>query len=37
MGIPETILAAGIGGAATVMAAMFQLYTALRVKTNCIR
>ncbi len=34
MGIPETILAAGIGGAATVTAAMFQLYTALRVKTK---
>ena len=34
MGIPETILAAGIGGAATVMAAIFQLYTALRVKTK---
>jgi uncharacterized protein HemX len=34
MGIPETILAAGIGGAATVTAAIFQLYTALRVKTK---
>jgi hypothetical protein len=34
MGIPETILAAGIGGAATLTAAMFQLYTALRVKTK---
>lgn len=34
MGIPETILAASIGGAATVMAALFQLYTALRVKTK---
>jgi predicted lipoprotein len=32
MGISETILAAGIGGAATIMAALFQLYTALRVK-----
>ena len=34
MGISETILAAGIGGAATIMAAVFQLYTALRVKTK---
>jgi hypothetical protein len=34
MGISETILAAGIGGAATIMAALFQLYTALRVKTK---
>ena len=34
MGIPETILAAGIGGAATITAAVFQLYTALRVKTK---
>ncbi len=34
MGISETILAAGIGGAATIMAAMFQLYTALRVKSK---
>jgi hypothetical protein len=34
MGIPETILAAGIGGAATITAAIFQLYTALRVKTK---
>ena len=34
MGIPETIVAAGIGGAATVTAALFQLYTALRVKTK---
>ena len=32
MGISETILAAGIGGAATLTAAVFQLYTALRVK-----
>ena len=32
MGISETILAAGIGGAATITAAVFQLYTALRVK-----
>ena len=32
MGISETILAAGIGGAATIMAALFQLYTALRIK-----
>jgi len=32
MGISETILAAGIGGAATIMAAFFHLYTALRVK-----
>jgi cytochrome P450 len=32
MGISETILAAGIGGAATITAALFQLYTALRVK-----
>jgi len=32
MGISETILAAGIGGAATLTAALFQLYTALRVK-----
>lgn len=34
MGIPETIVAAGIGGAATVTAALFQLYTALRVRTK---
>ncbi len=34
MGISETILAAGIGGAATLTAAMFQLYTALRVKSK---
>ena len=34
MGVSETILAAGIGGAATIMAALFQLYTALRVKTK---
>jgi hypothetical protein len=34
MGISETILAAGIGGAATIMAACFHLYTALRVKTK---
>jgi hypothetical protein len=34
MGISETILAAGIGGAATITAAVFQLYTALRVKTK---
>lgn len=34
MGIPETIVAAGIGGAATVTAALFQLYTALRVKSG---
>lgn len=34
MGIPETVLAAGIGGAATITAALFQLYTALRVKTK---
>ena len=34
MGIPETILAAGIGGAATVTAALFQLYTTLKVKTK---
>ena len=34
MGISETILAAGIGGTATIMAAMFQLYTALRVKSK---
>lgn len=32
MGVPETIVAAGIGGAATVTAALFQLYTAVRVK-----
>ena len=32
MGISETILAAGIGGAATVVAGLFQLYSALRVK-----
>jgi hypothetical protein len=32
MGISETILAAGIGGAATITAALFQLYTVLRVK-----
>ena len=34
MGIPETIVAAGIAGAATVTAALFQLYTALRVKSG---
>jgi hypothetical protein len=34
MGIPETIVAAGIGGAATVTAALFQLYTAVRVKSG---
>jgi hypothetical protein len=32
MSISETILAAGIGGAATVVAGLFQLYSALRVK-----
>jgi len=34
MGIPETIVAAGIAGTATVTAALFQLYTALRVKSG---
>lgn len=34
MGVPETIVAAGIGGAATVTAALFQLYTAMRVKSG---
>ena len=34
MGVPETIVAAGIGGAATVTAALFQLYTAMRVKAG---
>ena len=34
MGISETILAAGIGGAATVTAALFQLYTGMRVKAK---
>jgi hypothetical protein len=34
MDISEPIVAAGIGGAATVTAALFQLYTALRVKTK---
>jgi hypothetical protein len=34
MDVSETIVAAGIGGAATVTAALFQLYTALRVKTK---
>jgi hypothetical protein len=34
MGISETVLAAGIGGAATITAAVFQLYTALRVKNK---
>lgn len=34
MGIPETIIAAGIGGAATVTAALFHLYSALRVTTK---
>jgi hypothetical protein len=34
MGIPETIVAAGIGGAATVTAALFQLYTAMRIKSG---
>ena len=34
MGISETVLAAGIGGAATIMAALFQLYISLRLKTK---
>lgn len=34
MGIPETVIAAGIGGAATVTAALFHLYTAMRVTTK---
>lgn len=34
MGISETVLAAGIGGAATITAALFQLYTALRIKNK---
>lgn len=34
MGISETILAAGIGGVATIMAGLVQLYSALRVKTK---
>jgi len=34
MDISEPIVAAGIGGAATVTAALFQLYTALRIKTK---
>jgi len=34
MGISETILAAGIGGAATVVAGLFQLYSVLRMKSK---
>ena len=34
MDVSETIVAAGIGGAATVTAALFQLYTAMRVKSG---
>ena len=34
MTISETILAAGIGGAATITAGLFQLYSVLRVKTK---
>src|ERR1044072_6016345 len=36
MGVPETIVAAGIGGAAAVPAALFQLYTARRVKSGAM-